>query len=213
MKSNHIILLAVILVAYLLLDIMIPGGEFILYPIKLFVTFLHEFGHAFGAVITGGSVESLQVNSDGSGVTWTAGGSRSITIMGGYIGSALFGNLLLYLGIRKPESTKITMIVIAIIMVICSLIWFSSIFNLVFILIFAAALFILSIKENISRYVLMFLGGAAVMHIISDFNVGPSSDLNAYAEVMGLTQVIWMYIWLGIVVAITYLNLKVIIKR
>ena len=211
-KYKSLIILSAILIVYVLLDMLIPGGGLILYPIKLFVTFLHEFGHAFGAVITGGDVISLQVNSNGSGVTWSSGGSRAITIMGGYLGSAIFGNLLLYLGIRKPGATKITMIAIAIIMNICALIWFSSAFNLIFIIAFSIALFFVSKIEKISKYVLMFLGGAAVLHIISDFNVGPSSDLEAYEQVMGLTDTIWMYIWLGIVLVMTLLNVKKIIK-
>lgn len=211
MKNNHLILLIVILLVYLAFDMFVPFGDLILYPINLFVTFLHEFGHALGAIVTGGDVSSLQVNSDGSGVTYTSGGSRTITIMGGYIGSAIFGNLLLYLGIKKSGATKIVMFTIAVLMVISSLAWFSSIFNLVFILIFATALMLISKKEIISKYILMFLGGASVLHIISDFNVGPSSDLNAYAQVMGMTQVVWMYIWLGIVVGITYLNVKLIL--
>jgi hypothetical protein len=77
---------------------------------------------------------------------------------------------------------------------------------------FSAALIVISLKENICQYVLMFLGGASVLYVISDFNVGPSSDLNAFEEAMGLTDTIWMYIWLGIVLAMTYFNVKTIIK-
>jgi len=213
MKNNHLLILGVILVVYFILDTLIPGGGLILYPIKLFVTFIHEFGHAFGNVITGGDVAYLQVNSDGSGVTGTIGGNRAVTIMGGYLGSALFGNILLYLGIRKPKASKITLMVIAGIMLVSSLMWFSTAFNLIFIILFSAALILISLKESICQYVLMFLGGASVLYVISDFNVGPSSDLNAFAEVWGLTQSIWMYIWLGIVLAMTYFNLKSIIRK
>ena len=211
-KYKSLVILTSILIIYFFLDVLIPFGGLILYPVKLFVTFLHEFGHAFGAVITGGDVVSLQVNADGSGVTATSGGVRAVTIMGGYLGSAIFGNILLYLGIRKPESVKITLIAIAIIMNICGLIWFSSAFNLIFIILFSIALFLISKIDKINRYVLMFLGGAAVLHIISDFNVGPSSDLDAYEQVMGLTDTIWMYIWLGIVLVMTFFNVKKIVK-
>jgi len=55
-------------------------GRKILYPITLLVTFLHEFGHGIGAVITGGWVEEIQINKDGSGWTRSAGGSRAVTI-------------------------------------------------------------------------------------------------------------------------------------
>ena len=78
-------------------------GWRILYPIRLFVTFLHEFGHAAGAIITGGEVRHIRIDPNAGGVTQSAGGSRAITIMGGYIGSAIFGNALVYIGARKEK--------------------------------------------------------------------------------------------------------------
>jgi len=55
------------------LENLIPGGKIILYPFKLLVTMLHEFGHAMGAIVTGGDVESIKINADGSGWCKTAG--------------------------------------------------------------------------------------------------------------------------------------------
>jgi hypothetical protein len=55
----------------------------------------------------------------------------------------------------------------------------------------------------------MLFGMASVLYVIQDFQVGPSSDLRAYEEHIGLFPAqIWMYIWLGIVVVITYYNLR-----
>ena len=55
----------------------------------------------------------------------------------------------------------------------------------------------------------MFLGLAAVLYIIQDFNVGPSSDLAAYEQVVGLFPAqIWMFIWLGFAAMMFYWNLK-----
>ncbi len=58
------------------------SGTLLLYPVTMLVTFLHEFGHAMGAILTGGRVEGLQVNSDGSGYTTTLGGSPGIVLIG-----------------------------------------------------------------------------------------------------------------------------------
>lgn len=98
-KQNNILLLVGLLALYVTLQY-IPYGKTLLYPINLIVTFLHEFGHAFFAIITGGSVHSIEINADGSGLAMTGGGIRGIVLMGGYIGSALFGNILLYVSIR-----------------------------------------------------------------------------------------------------------------
>jgi hypothetical protein len=98
-KRNDILLLVGLFSLYVILQYM-PYGKTLLYPINLIVTFLHEFGHAFFAVITGGAVRSIEINTNGSGLAMTAGGISGIILMGGYIGSAIFGNILLYASIK-----------------------------------------------------------------------------------------------------------------
>jgi hypothetical protein len=62
----------------------------------LFVTYVHEAGHALAAKLTGGEVLGFVVYSNGSGVATTAGGSRALILMSGYVGAAFFGALLFY---------------------------------------------------------------------------------------------------------------------
>ncbi|MFT6322298.1 MAG: hypothetical protein ACJAT4_003234 [Granulosicoccus sp.] len=57
----------------------------------------------------------------------------------------------------------------------------------------------------------MFLGLASILYIIQDFDVGPSSDLKAYAEHMIIfPEVVWRYLWLGIAVLLCLFNLRLI---
>jgi len=86
----------------------IPLGGYLVYPIRLFVTFIHEGSHALIAFLTGGSVQSLTIASDGSGVVYSApsGWFGSIlTSSAGYLGSTAFGVLLLLL-IRRAVPSK-----------------------------------------------------------------------------------------------------------
>jgi len=189
-------------------------GKTILYPIRMLVTFLHEFGHAFGALITGGRVANLEIRPDGSGVCWTAGGSRAVILMGGYIGSAIFGNLLFYIGSRANNTVaKTTIYILAGVMVFVGLVWFTSLFTTGMLLLFALALFLIANKTNFDSDILLFFGLASILYIIQDFNVGPKSDLEKYAELLVFIPVnVWMYIWLGIVIVLTSLNIYAIIK-
>jgi hypothetical protein len=80
----------------------IPYASLLTYPFKLFVTFVHEGGHALAAVLTGNSVRSLSVNIDTSGLTETMiapGGffSQLFISSAGYLGAIGFGALLLWL--------------------------------------------------------------------------------------------------------------------
>ena len=77
--------------------------ELILYPLRLFVTFVHEAGHAVAALISGGQVQEFTVSANGSGYAVTAGGNRALIIPAGYLGAALFGSLLFLLSNRAPR--------------------------------------------------------------------------------------------------------------
>ena len=188
-------------------------GRKLMYPIRLLVTFLHEFGHAMGALFTGGSVENVQINADGSGFTRTAGGSRAIILMGGYLGSALLGNLLLFIGARAKTFVNVFSLLLAGAMLITSIIWYNSIFTSLTLILFSAVIIFLTLKTRFARDILLFLGLASIIYIIQDFNVGPSSDLSHYAEVMGLfPPQVWMYIWLGLAVVLLIFNIRLIIR-
>src|ERR1051326_3862110 len=78
----------------------LPYSEIVLYPLRLFVTFVHESGHAIAAIVSGGDVASLHVSPNGEGVTWVqvAPWWAWLSLSGGYLGTAVFGALLLQVG-------------------------------------------------------------------------------------------------------------------
>ncbi|MEM6964927.1 MAG: M50 family metallopeptidase [Bacteroidota bacterium] len=189
-------------------------GAKILYPINLLVTFLHELGHALGALITGGKVLKLEVAADGSGVTYTAGGNRGIILMGGYIGSAILGNLLFYIGAKWQKAAHVAIALLCATMVFSGFYWFSTMFSFGFSVAFAVGLYLISRFTSLDREILMFLGLASILYIIQDFRVGPSSDLEKYAELMVIfPKSVWMYLWLFIALLLCFLNLRLIFKK
>ncbi len=215
MQQRSLIRIVVALAIYL--GITYLGGDIgrtIMYPIRLLVTFLHELGHALGAIFTGGEVLNLQVSEDGSGYTTTRGGIRSVVLMGGYLGSALLGNILLYLGVRQQNGAKYAMYILALAMLFSGLFWHNSMFTTGILLLFCAVLFFIAYKTNIYAEVLMFLGMACVIYIIQDFNIGPRSDLEKYAELFVFPPAqVWMYIWLVIAIVVTVFNLRAIFRK
>ncbi|MBV6439189.1 MAG: hypothetical protein DYG98_20555 [Haliscomenobacteraceae bacterium CHB4] len=189
-------------------------GNFVLYPVTLLVTFLHEFGHALGAILTGGAVSGMQINPDGSGYTVTQGGSPGVVLMGGYLGSALLGNILFRIGARHPSFTRVTLLTLSCLMVLAGVVWFESFGSTALLLGFAALLFVVACNTDWGQDVLMFLGLAAVLYIIQDFNVGPQSDLAMYEQEVGVfPSHVWMYVWLGVAGALFYLNIREIFGR
>jgi len=184
-------------------------GSLVLYPVVLMVTFLHEFGHALGALLTGGNVLELVINADGSGYTKSQGGNAAIILMGGYLGSAILGNILLYIGVKKRSWAQRALIALAFMMALCSIIWFQTIQTTLILCAFSVSLFFIAYKTTFDQDVLLFLGIATVLYIIQDFNVGPSSDLEQYEQVVGIFNAkVWRYFWLLLVVLITLWNLR-----
>ncbi len=186
--------------------------NWLLYPFNLFVTFLHEFGHASAGFLSDGKVLGLQINNDGSGFTTVAGGNRAFVLSGGYIGSAVFGNILLRLSLFKQHIAERTLYVVALVMLVSSFIWFYSIFATAFQLMFAFSLIIIARFTPFDREFLFFMGLSSLAYIIRDFRVGPSSDLAYYEREVGLFSTNqWMYIWWGIVLFISFINLRLIL--
>jgi hypothetical protein len=89
----------------------IPYAEILTYPFRIFVTFIHEGGHALAALLTGNSVQSLTVSVDGSGEVYSAAGglfSQMFISSAGYLGAMSFGALMLLL-IRRAASARIVL--------------------------------------------------------------------------------------------------------
>ncbi len=75
-----------------------PLANYVVYPLQLFATFVHEGSHVLATLMTGGSVQSLTVSPDASGVVWSLTNSwlsQLIVSSAGYLGTTLFGILLL----------------------------------------------------------------------------------------------------------------------
>jgi len=213
---THTIFIRVILITAAYFGLTYFGGEIgwkLLYPIRIFVTFLHEFGHAIGALITGGSVEAVRIHANGAGMTTTLDGNLAVILIGGYIGSALFGNILFYIGAKQTRLVKPVMALLILALLVTAFVWFNSVFTTLVLVIFAAILFWIGFKTSYGRDILMLLGLASVIYIIQDTAAGPSSDLKAFErEMVFLPAKLWMYIWLAVALGLIALNLKLLFK-
>ena len=92
----------------------IPFAGILYYPFRIFVTFIHEGGHALAAVLMGRSVDYMWIATNADGLTHSTGEPGVISTMfvssAGYLGAMLFGALLLVL-IRKSVAARIVLLV------------------------------------------------------------------------------------------------------
>ena len=76
---------------------LIPYAEILFVPFKLFVTIIHEAGHAIATLLTFGDVSRIGIDWIGNGVTETRGGLRFFISSAGYLGTTIYGAALLLL--------------------------------------------------------------------------------------------------------------------
>lgn len=216
MKYNTTTLFILIII-YFFLKYYIPFWEYLIYPINLLVTFLHEFWHAFFALITGWSVISLVVNSDWSGLTTTSWGINDMVVAWWYLWSAIFWNILLYIWFKynsplsKNKLSEHIIFLLSGLMLFSGIFWFNGFISLFILITLAGWLFSLAKYTKYDNLVLQFLWVSSILFIIEDFNVWPTSDLKSFSWL--LPSSVWMVIWLIFVLFITWYNLKLIILK
>jgi hypothetical protein len=106
---RFIILLGASLIVFILWNV--PQLEFVMYPFRLFVTFVHESGHGTAALLSGGRFIGFEVFTNGAGLARTAGGNTALILPAGYLGAALFGAVLFYLNNRFHRSQLLSVII------------------------------------------------------------------------------------------------------
>jgi hypothetical protein len=99
----------------------LPQLSLLLFPFRLFVTFVHEAGHGLTAILTGGRFLSFTILPSGAGYATTAGGNAAFILPAGYLGAALFGAILFYLANSIPYPRHISMVLGGLVIVIAFL--------------------------------------------------------------------------------------------
>lgn len=217
--SSLWLLIGMTIASFLLLGVPVVG--LILKPVEIFVTTLHELGHAIACILTGGSVHGLTIVSDGqghAGLTMCQGGIPFIYSQTGYLGAAFFGCLLLWLG-KVPARAKATLIGLGVMIGLGSLFLMSQTLllqggfqqgalSMVVGLAMAAALLFAGIKlpPAGAHFALMFLSVQTALNALTDvkflielslgiYNTAAFSDATNMQGLTGIPAVVWSVFW------------------
>ncbi len=147
----------------------IPYAGFVTFPIRLFVTFVHEAGHALATLLSFGTVNRIAVFWDGSGVTETMGGTRLLISSAGYLSTTLYGSALLLL-LRRRTSAKSTALVTGILLLGITVLWGGNWLAWLIGLILGAGLIALALKgkPKIVHFLMSFLAVQCVLNAFYD---------------------------------------------
>ena len=178
-----------------------------LYPVKIFVVFIHEASHALTTILTGGQVISMVVTPWQSGYVQHAGGNSLFIAAAGYIGSALFGGLLLLLSTRDEWASAV-FFGLAIFFGLITIFFVRNGFGLAFGLGTAVAFAFLSRRPFPgTHYIVDILAVTSALYAVYDLTdflfIGARTDAVILAEITAVPAFVWAGLWsvisLGIV--------------
>lgn len=214
----------------------IPFAEILSYPFRIFVTFIHEGGHAVAALLTGNSVQSLSVAMNASGETYTTQGgmwSQMLVSSAGYLGSMTFGALLLVL-IRRAVAARIVLATSALLILILTTVFglfkpmvsgsWGSLTGIPFTFFAGIALAVGLVavarfaSARVATFVFSMLAVQCVLNALLDlktvfflstpFTPSVHTDAANMASATGIPAVIWTIIWIVIAFGILTLALR-----
>ena len=180
------------------------------YPLKIFVVFMHEVSHGLAAIATGGRILEIQINPQQGGHALTQGGSRFWTLTAGYLGSLLWGGIILLLAARTRFDKAIS-ILIGVGMVAISIGFGESTFTYLFGIGFGVALIAIGfyLPEAVNDWVLRIIGVTSCLYAILDIKSDVldrsslRSDARMLSEVTGIATEVWGALWILIAIALT----------
>lgn len=222
-RSRRMLLMATLVTVGLMF---VPYSNYLLYPLRLFVTFVHESGHALASVFAGGTVDYIRLSPDTSGVTWSATPPWATWLVdsGGYLGSALFGALLLQVARfnRWREMGRAALYVMSAALLTITLLWAhnplkSGLFTPVVGLLLAATLWALGrySRPRVAEFAAAFLAVQCSLNALVDLrilftitsgNLG-DNDAKFMSQAYGLPPVFWAVLWAALALGILGVSL------
>ena len=175
------------------------------WPFSWVQTFFHEMSHGIATILTGGSIKTIELNINGSGLCTSQGGIRFITAFSGYAGGILWGALIYIMAdnTSSKSADRIALFITALIS-ITALLWardFTTFFILVVMVVPFAV--ILKTKELVlEKYFMQFIGLYMVLDAIKTptylLDGEKKGDGATLQELTWLPEIIWILIWLAL---------------
>lgn len=185
----------------------IPFAALIAHPIRLFVTFIHEAGHALAALGTWGDVNRVTVDWSGSGETLTRGGWGFVISSAGYLSTTLYGAATLLL-LRRPSLARTTAISTGVLVLLVTIFFAGNGLAWLIGLVFGGGCLALGLKakQRVAHFVMSFLGIQCLLNAFFDlitlmylsaFASGAATDAQNMSDATGgfIPAIVWAAGW------------------
>jgi peptidase M50B-like protein len=200
-----------------------PWAPLLLYPFRLFTTWVHECGHALVTVLAGGRVRSITIAPDGSGVTHSlvpaSRVAQGLVASSGYLGAAVVGCLLM-VATRVEKWAHVILMSLGACLLLTLVIWMRNLFGAGVVLAWGAALVTLARQRmaGAQRFLLSLLAIQVALNSVYDIRVlflidrGPS-DAETLARLFLLPSWVWAMAWMLVSIAMLVATLWMTRRR
>jgi len=182
----------------------------VVFPLKVFVVFLHELSHGLAAILTGGSIERIELSVHEGGFCITRGGWRFVVASAGYLGSLAWGAALLLLGARG-RSGRLVLGFVGFVFLAATVLFVRNLFGISYGLVAGSALLLCAVRLSPSANDVLtkVLGATSCLYAVWDIGSDTlsrsvaGSDATTLARMTGIPGVIWGVLWIAIALAVT----------
>lgn len=216
----------------------IPYADWLVYPIRLFVTLIHESSHAIVGALTGASIKGLVVLPNGEGFVLATSDNWFSSLMlssAGYLGTTACGAFLLVL-IRNQIDSKFILLsgsmllgiitfLFAFLIPSLNLFELVSVEHVVFTLLvgISTVCFLLFVafkcSHGLQDFVVSFLAVQLILNALLDLKtlfilnatiLGShiNTDANNMANMTGIPAIVWVAIWIILSVIMVSIALR-----
>ena len=174
------------------------------WPFSWLETYFHEISHGIAALVSGGHINVIVLNLDGSGLCQTQGGWRPLVAFSGYLGAVIWGAVV-YLGARASgKANRWLAPAIVLMIAISAVMWVRDIITMAILTIICTALY-LSFRHLVGRIFPSFMQFAGVyimvsaahapLNLIDGRSTGDGATL---ARLTFIPEIVWVALWCAI---------------
>jgi hypothetical protein len=208
----------------------LPFGGLVLYPFKLFATWLHEMSHGVVMMTSGAGFSHLEIFRDTSGIAYAESGvggfGRAAIASAGYTGAAALGALLLVFG-QSHRGARRVLVGLSAALWLSLLFWVRNDFGMGAVAVGATACLIMAklAGERLALFIVNFVAAQACINAVLDIRVlfrpqlvingrvVDASDAHNMANATFGSHWLWASIWLAWSFACFYVWLRIIYLR
>lgn len=185
----------------------VPFGKYIMWPFTILGVWFHEMGHGITAIFLGGSLHSLELLPDGSGlakfsgVEFLGGIGKAMVAAGGPLGPSIAGALLIGLS-RNQKFSGVLLFLLGSVLLLSAILWIRTLFGFIFIFIIGLAILFLSIKgkPGLKTVLVRLLGVQACVSVFLSidymFSAGGIIGGNEYiSDTAVMERELWLPYW------------------